>query len=330
MLRKKHGIVRKSIPTEEREELLLEFKMLPITKNIDEELANLNAKYRPLNDKVIIKARQYMQYENDSIYYGELNSVTNEKHGRGIFILPNGTKYEGYFRNNRACVYGKLAFANGDIYEGEFFKGRYSGFGNYVSHTGDNYSGQFKDDLKDGQGREINADGTVYIGDFCKGEKHGTGKIVYPNLDEFEGDFCDGKVAGKGRFYWAEDKTQFICDYNDNNLNGEGNFIWPSEKQFVGKFDEKQMKDMGAFTWNFGVRYKCRWTNGEPNHDLGEFYDPEDKKWRKTNDKSFIETRDTKESNKKEDKKDKISPYKHKHQADISNTSTSDFKITTR
>lgn len=42
----------------------------------------------------------------------------NQKHGRGILILSNGTRFEGYFKYDKANIYGLINFTNGESYEG--------------------------------------------------------------------------------------------------------------------------------------------------------------------------------------------------------------------
>ena len=46
------------------------------------------------------------------------NENLNQKHGRGILIHKNRFRYEGYFRNDKANIFGILKFANGENYEG--------------------------------------------------------------------------------------------------------------------------------------------------------------------------------------------------------------------
>lgn len=43
---------------------------------------------------------------------------TNQRHGRGIQVWMDGSKYEGYWKRDKANVRGKLIHADGDIYEG--------------------------------------------------------------------------------------------------------------------------------------------------------------------------------------------------------------------
>jgi hypothetical protein len=45
---------------------------------------------------------------------------TDIREGRGIQIWRDGSRYEGYWKNNRANGRGRLIHADGDVYEGEW------------------------------------------------------------------------------------------------------------------------------------------------------------------------------------------------------------------
>ena len=60
-----------------------------------------------------------MTLENGDEYEGEWDEL-NRKDGKGILISPDGSKYEGYWKEDKAYGRGRLYHANGDIYEGEF------------------------------------------------------------------------------------------------------------------------------------------------------------------------------------------------------------------
>ena len=52
------------------------------------------------------------------VYTGEwLGSLRD---GFGTQQWPDGSRYEGYYKLDRACGYGKLYHADGDVYEGEW------------------------------------------------------------------------------------------------------------------------------------------------------------------------------------------------------------------
>jgi hypothetical protein len=53
------------------------------------------------------------------VYYGEWSTEYNQRHGRGIQVWTDGSRYEGYWKRDKANVNGKLIHADGDIYEGK-------------------------------------------------------------------------------------------------------------------------------------------------------------------------------------------------------------------
>ena len=86
----------------------------------DEQLNELFQKYKKLMDGVTVQVRQPVEYENKAVYYGEWNISSNQRYGRGIQTWIDGSRYEGYWKNDKANIRGKLIHADGDIYEGKF------------------------------------------------------------------------------------------------------------------------------------------------------------------------------------------------------------------
>ena len=118
----------------------------------DEVLKILFSRYPKLTDGIKVNLRQQVEYENKSIYYGEWNEGSNQRHGRGIQYWLDGSKYEGYWKNDKANVKGKLIHADGDIYEGEWLDDKAHGYGVYTHTDGAKYEGHWKEDKQDGLG----------------------------------------------------------------------------------------------------------------------------------------------------------------------------------
>jgi hypothetical protein len=85
--------------------------------------------------------------ENGAKYEGEWLSGRDVRDGRGIQIWSDGSRYEGYWRNNRAHGKGRLIHSDGDIYEGQWKDDKAHGFGKYVHVDGSSYEGYWKEDL---------------------------------------------------------------------------------------------------------------------------------------------------------------------------------------
>jgi hypothetical protein len=88
------------------------------TKITDDQLNDLFQRYKKLSDGVTVQVRPAVEYENKAVYYGEWNITTNQRYGRGIQTWIDGSRYEGYWKNDKANIRGKLIHADGDIYEG--------------------------------------------------------------------------------------------------------------------------------------------------------------------------------------------------------------------
>jgi hypothetical protein len=69
-------------------------------------------------EKNKIKLKNYsILYDDGSIYYGYYNKFW-EREGYGVYILPDGSKYQGFFKNNRMNGRGRLVGIDGDYFEG--------------------------------------------------------------------------------------------------------------------------------------------------------------------------------------------------------------------
>lgn len=58
-----------------------------------------------------------LKHSDGSIYMGYYNNYW-EREGYGILILPDGSKYQGFFKTNKMHGRGRLVGINGDYYEG--------------------------------------------------------------------------------------------------------------------------------------------------------------------------------------------------------------------
>ena len=79
-----------------------------ISKIKPQEILSLLNILPPLKDKIEIELHLPIKYENKSEYWGETKKSTRIRHGRGIQIWIDGTKYIGYWLNDKANIKGKL------------------------------------------------------------------------------------------------------------------------------------------------------------------------------------------------------------------------------
>ena len=87
----------------------------------------------------VLKPIEYL--ENGAMYEGEWHPEKNERDGRGIQIWPDGSRYDGFWKDGVACGYGRLVHAEGDVYEGTWKEDKANGFGYYSHYNGSRYEG---------------------------------------------------------------------------------------------------------------------------------------------------------------------------------------------
>ena len=170
------------------------FVIVANSKITDDEITKLFQKYPPLNDGVEVELKQSVEYENRAVYYGEWEKNGNKRHGRGIQVWTDGSRYEGYWKEDKANVRGKLTHSDGDVYEGEWLEDKAHGYGIYTHIDGAKYEGNWKEDKQDGTGRESWPDGASYEGDYKQGKKSGQGKFKWADGSTYEGQFEDNNI----------------------------------------------------------------------------------------------------------------------------------------
>ena len=82
--------------------------------------------------------------------------------GLGVFVLREGYRYAGQFKDGRFHGYGTLAHNNGGKYVGGWKKGQYNGQGTLIFPSGGKYVGGWKDSLPFGKGAWLTARGKKY------------------------------------------------------------------------------------------------------------------------------------------------------------------------
>lgn len=199
--------------------------------------------------------------ENRVIYIGEWNS-SGEKHGKGIQIWPDGSKYEGEWVNNKTNGFGRLIHANGDYYEGNWAEDKASGLGIYVHANGIKYEGDWKEDQQHGQGKEIWPDGAYYEGSYKAGSKCGQGKFTWADGSSFVGEFLNNDIHGSGIYLW-HDGRKYIGEWKFNKMHGKGEFYWPDKRSYVGDYLDGKKHGFGVFSWSNGKKYEGMWENGK-------------------------------------------------------------------
>ena len=119
--------------------------------------------------------------------------------GKGTFIMVNGTKYVGEFKDNQMNGQGTLIYTDGTKYVGEFKDNQMNGQGTLTYKDGRKYIGEFQDNWYHGQGTLTYKDGRKYIGEFRWGEYHGQGVLTYADGQINNGIWNFGKLVEKNK-----------------------------------------------------------------------------------------------------------------------------------
>ena len=85
----------------------------------ESDINYLFSNYPPLNDGIETEIKPTVYIDNGDLYYGEWD-ISGNKHGRGIQLWADRSKYIGYWINNKANKKGKLIHKDGDRYDGEW------------------------------------------------------------------------------------------------------------------------------------------------------------------------------------------------------------------
>lgn len=122
-----------------------------------------------------LEQRDIVVLENGARYRGQWNINSNQREGFGVQIWPDGSIYEGQWKDNKANGNGRLIHADGDIYDGHWVADKAEGYGDYKHLDGSRYEGEWLLDKQHGKGKECWNDGSSYEGQYMQGKKNGRG-----------------------------------------------------------------------------------------------------------------------------------------------------------
>jgi hypothetical protein len=135
------------------------------------------------------------------------------QNGFGRTKLPDGTEYEGEFKNGLFNGHGTLIRVTEIKYEVEIN-------GVPTQHTRTErqimYKGEFKDGHYEGKGKLTLKDGTEYEGEFKNGKPNGRSILHTPNGDRYEGEIKDGLPNGTGILI-RRDGARYEGQFKDGN-----------------------------------------------------------------------------------------------------------------
>ena len=213
--------------------------------------------------------------ENGAVYIGDWND-NNERHGKGMQLWNDCSKYEGYWKYGKANGKGRLIHGDGDVYEGEWKNDKAHGFGVYIHTDGAKYEGMWIEDKQYGEGVENWPDGSVYKGQYINGKKHGKGHFAWSDGSTYDGEFIENDINGFGIYKWNDGRV-FEGYWKNNKMDGKGVFVWPDGRTYKGAYVDDKKQGYGIFEWPDGKRYEGMWLDGK-QHGRGVFINTNNEK----------------------------------------------------
>lgn len=151
-------------------------------------------------------------------YRGQV--VDGQSNGFGSCVWKSGTRYDGYWHNNRRSGLGVLMMREegcaGDRYAGEFAGNAPNGYGLYQHADGTRYEGLFEENNKHGFGISYTPTGR-YEGQWKDGLPHGVGIFFYENGDSCEGYYSQGHRHGVNRYQFANGRVR--CTFWERDVD---------------------------------------------------------------------------------------------------------------
>ena len=132
-----------------------------------------------------------------------------------VFIMRDGTSYEGEFQDSEITGRGTKRFPNGSTYTGDFVQGEFTGQGEYIG-------------LKE-----------HYVGEFANNMRHGRGKLTKGGITVV-GTFYRHKLNGECTVYMKTDGIEFFTATFRNNVLDE----WaPLQIAFISEEDPEEEEE---------------------------------------------------------------------------------------
>jgi hypothetical protein len=185
-------------------------------------------------DEYIAKKKEERQDDGTNIQSGCLTGDC--KNGSGSFAYPDGSKYEGEFKNGKFDGQGTFWFANGD-----------------------KYVGQFKENFPEGQGTRFLLAGGEESGQWHQGEFLGSSLIESGKVGCIQGD-CNN---GKGTYVYKEGAAKYSGDFVDEQPDGYGICVYANGDRYKGEWSEGAFGGKGTLFLHDGTVIEGFWRNGE-------------------------------------------------------------------
>ncbi|XP_030385901.1 alsin homolog [Scaptodrosophila lebanonensis] len=206
--------------------------------------------------KGVLQGNCYLQYPDESVYFGSILNGVIEGHGK--MVIPSNGVYVGSFKGGRFHGHGSYEMNGNEVYEGNFFEGLFHGHGTFRSNryiyvgeyqanvrcgygvledlqTGDKYMGMFADNKRMGVGICITGRGDYFAGTFIGDELMSTGVAVFENEYYYEGELTLRGPNGKGEYYMPNGAVLKLEDQLSSRVIGEEDNYELSGNKMIGQ-----------------------------------------------------------------------------------------------
>jgi len=194
-------------------------------------------------------------------YEGDFND-NGERHGHGILIKANGSRYEGEFKDGVPNGRGVCNYSQGTRYEGEWVDGESEGKGIVHKADGTRLEGEFKDGVLIGHGIANYSDGDRYEGEWEDGNWNGQGIANYSDGVRYEGKFVNGAFDGNG-VQINPDGSRYEGEFKGGCWDGNGVWIIPDGSRYEGEFKNDKPHGKGIIYYADGRRNEGHWHEAE-------------------------------------------------------------------
>jgi len=141
-------------------------------------------------------------YPDGSTYEGQWRA--EQKHGRGVYRSVTGDVYEGEYAADEKAGRGTFRYAGGSVYEGEWMAGERNGEGTFRHVDGNVHEGRFSNDEPDGPAILRYADGGIFVGAYRASRKEGPGTYHFTDGRAEVSRFSEGRDVGEGAEFSAD------------------------------------------------------------------------------------------------------------------------------
>jgi hypothetical protein len=230
----------------------------------DPEKVGQKAVEKMIEEEGVVLVKVSKTYDNGHKYEGTLNAIDEKRHGKGKYTTPDGSVYEGEFKNGDKHGQGTYFFASGSKYIGQWINGRRSGEGTYTHPDGSKYIGLWENDMRNGKGVSTFSNGKKYTGEFKDDKMHGQGIHTFSDGTRYVGESKDDLWHGVGKLSFSSGHFYF-GEFKKSSFNGQGTLTYADGSVYHGGFKNDIFDGQGTHTLANGSKYVGGYKNGKYN-----------------------------------------------------------------